>query len=498
MSIRDHVLEAVENAHVGVGVADQCWRFEWVNPAFVQLLGGSRDEILGRSPFELTALGWKSGWIRAALRTMRQGDVWTGEIASVSRWGKEVHVMASVYRVVTSRRTEAYTIVMHDISGENLLREQLFHAQRMEAMGRLAGGVAHAFNNALQTLFNTFHLLAPRLPDDPGTAELAATMRRTLESASEIANQLLAFARQKTLTPHPVRLGELVAELRPLLRATLPEDIVLTVDVPPPERDPVVEVDASLVEQLLLNLCLNAAEAMQGRGEVSVTVRLDPSSADGVLSVEDTGPGIPEEVAHRIFEPFFTTREETHTGLGLAVVDGIVAQLGGRILAGNRPGGGARFSVRLPVVTEVVPVPAPPLVRRSPSGGHPRVGGRVLLVEDEEDVRETLLEILEDEGFEVRGAANAHEALAVVGEEGWVPDCVVTDLKMPGMTGQELALELRRLHPGMAIVLASGYHPDSLPGLDRSLFLEKPFKISEFLDAVQSVLGPSQPEEAPS
>jgi DNA-binding response OmpR family regulator len=126
------------------------------------------------------------------------------------------------------------------------------------------------------------------------------------------------------------------------------------------------------------------------------------------------------------------------------------------------------------------------------------VGGRVLLVEDEEDVRETLLEILEDEGFEVRGAANAHEALAVVGEEGWVPDCVVTDLKMPGMTGQELALELRRLHPGMAIVLASGYHPDSLPGLDRSLFLEKPFKISEFLDAVQSLLGPSQPEEAPS
>ncbi len=498
MSIRDHVLEAVERAHVGVAVADGRWRFDWVNAAFARLLGGPREEVVGRTPFEVTAIGWKEGWLRDALRAMRRGDVWTGEIDAVSRWGRPVHVMASVSRIATSRGERAFTIVMHDVATENLLREQLFHAQRMEAMGRLAGGVAHAFNNSLQTLFNAFHLLKPRLGADPRSRELMATIERTLDSASGIANQLLAFARQRTLSPQPVRLGDLAAALEPLLRAALPEDVVLTLSIPPAAEDPVVEVDPAIVEQLLLNLCLNAAEAMDGTGEIAVRVRLDGTTSEAVLEVEDSGPGIPEEVAHRIFEPFFTTREGSHTGLGLAVADGIVAQLGGRILARNRPEGGARFTVRLPAVAAVEPLAATHLIQRTPSGGHPPVRGRILLVEDEEDLRETLLEILEEEGFQARGARDGREALAVVTEQGWIPDCLVSDLKMPGMTGQQLAVELRRLHPGMAIVLASGYHPDSLPGLDEVVFLEKPFRISELLDTVQSLLDPARDEEESS
>ncbi len=486
-SIRNHVFEAVQGAHVGVGIADARWHFEWVNQSFAELLGGSVDAILGRTPYELAGIGVRPRWVRSALRSLARGDVWRGEIKGPSKWERDIHVLASVYRVSTSLRTEAYTIVMHDIREEASLREQLVHVQRMKAMGQLAGGVAHNFNNALQTLENALHLLRPMLPAEPRTEELHGVLQKTLDSARDIAGQLLAFARQRTLNADALRLGELVRSLEPLLRTALPEDVELKLDLPPTENDPVVEVDSMLIEQVLLSLCLNASEAMGAVGSVIIRVTIDPTAEEAAMEVLDSGPGIPAANLERIFEPFFTTDEQQHAGLGLAMADGITAQLGGTISAENRPGGGACLVVRLPLSSAANPLPAEQTIPGGSSGEIGVDGGRVLLVEDEEDLRRTLLEVLDDEGFEARVAQDGTEALHLVIEEGWVPDCLVTDLRMPGMTGQELARRLRALHPEMAIVLASGYHPDSLPDLERSQFLEKPFRISRLVDTIRSL-----------
>ncbi len=486
-AIREHVFEAVQGAHVGVGIADAKWRFEWVNQAFADLLGGSPDGIIGNTPYELAEIGVRPSWVRSALRTLARGDVWRGEIRGPSKWGKPVHVLASVYRVSTSLRTEAFTMVVHDIREEANLREQLIHAQRMQAMGQLAGGVAHAFNNALQTMGNALHLLRPLLPGDARVRELDTVIERTLDSASDIAGQLLAFARQRRLDARAQQLGKLVEHLEPLLRTALPEDVTLELDLPLEQDDPVVEVDSRLIEQVLLSLCLNASEATRGSGSVKVRITADFGAREAVLEVLDDGPGIAPENRERIFEPFFTTDEEGHAGLGLAMAEGITAQLGGSIGAQNRPEGGAHFTVRFPLAVAGKPESAGQVIHESSSGGLPIEGKRVLLVEDEDDLRRTLLEVLDDEGFETRGAPDGPSALRFVTEEGWVPDCLVTDLRMPGMSGQELAKRLRTLHTSIAVVMASGYHPDSLPGLERCFFLEKPFRIGQLVEAVRSL-----------
>lgn len=486
-SIREHVFEAVQGAHVGVGIADAEWRFEWVNQAFADLLGGSVNEIVGSTPFELAEIAARSSWTRSALRTLAHGDVWRGEIKGPSRWGQPVHVLASVHRVSTSLRTEAFTMVVHDVREEVSLREQLIHAQRMQAMGQLAGGVAHAFNNALQTMGNALHLLRPLLPAEARIRELYSVIKRTLDSAGDIAGQLLAFARQRRVDARTQQLGKLVEDLEPLLRTALPEDVTFELDLPPGKNDPAVEVDAGLIEQVLLSLCVNASEAMRGSGSVKVRITADPAAGEAVLEVLDGGPGIADEDLERIFEPFFTTREEGHAGLGLSMAEGITAQLGGSIRAQNRPKGGAHITLRFPLVAAGKPLSPGTILHESSSGALPIEGGRVLLVEDEDDLRTTLLEVLDDEGFETRGASDGPSALRLVSEEGWVPDCLVTDLRMPGMSGQELATKLRARQASIAVVMASGYHPDSLPDLERCLFLEKPFRIGRLVEAVRSL-----------
>jgi PAS domain S-box-containing protein len=388
---------------------------------------------------------------------------------------------------------------------------RLAEALRLEAIGRLAGGVAHDFNNLLMAINGTAELLAAETPeDDPRRADVDAISEAGRRAAA-LTSQLLAFGRRQVLRPTVVSLDEVLAEATPLLRRTLGEDIELRVEA---ARDATpVRVDRSQLEQVIVNLVFNARDAMPDGG--ALTLAITPTIADeatasrlhGVhpgrfirLSVSDTGIGIPTDIADRIFEPFFTTKGLGRgTGLGLATVQGIVAQSGGWIEMDSQPGHGTTFQVHLPVAVEpVAPVVEAPAI--TVMGG----SELILLVEDEEQVRHVAVRMLRDLGYAVMEFSGPYPALALdTGTLGAV-DLLVTDVVMPGLNGLRLDSLLRERAPKLRTIFMSGFAPDAavrerlqVPG---TAFIEKPFSRADLARSVRMLLdaGPQDSSASPS
>jgi CheY-like chemotaxis protein len=379
--------------------------------------------------------------------------------------------------------------VLADVSREEELERQLRMAQRLDSMGQLAGGVAHNFNNLLQTMENSAHLLLDTISENDEALRHLRLIRNALKDGRQLVGQLLAFGRQQTMEPEPVRLGDLVMELIPMVRRTIPESINLELDMPSRSEDPVVEVDTSAIQQVLLNMAINSRDAMPDGGTITIRVDQGSSFEQAVLRVSDTGTGIPFEHLEHIFEPFYTSKGQQGSGLGLATVDGIVSQCGGSISVDTTPGAGTTFSIELPRTRDVEPKTAADLVRRIDfETRSSESSGRLLLVEDDTGVRESLAEILKCYAFEIRAAESGDQALEMLeAEPSWHPHYLISDLMMPGISGQELARVLCRKYPSLRVVLASGYHPDSLPDLGRVAFLRKPFRIPVLLETIDGL-----------
>jgi two-component system cell cycle sensor histidine kinase/response regulator CckA len=486
------LFEAIRQAHVGVVIADLRWHVVSANDATCELLGAEESELAGRNLLRALASRQDRPWLREMLATLEKGQAWRGRVSETTRWGLPISIDASIGRVLDPDGSPvAFAVVVQDISRERHLELQLLQSQRLEAMGQLAGGVAHNFNNLLQTIENSLHLIRATIADPDRIRRQLSQIRTTLRSGQELVRQLLAFGRQQTLAPEPVRLGELVRELEPMLRRTIPESIILRLELPPPQSDPVVETDSQAMHQVLLNLCLNARDAMPDGGKITISTATNDSTHHAELAVTDTGTGIPRDVLEHVFEPFYTTKGQGGSGLGLATVDGIVSQCGGTISVTTAIGRGTTFKITLPLGSGLTPVDAASLVRREESGAHTPVGGaRVLLVEDDAGVRESLAEILSSYNYDLRSAASGAEALATLDcEPSWRPEILVSDLKMPGISGQELAMLLAERFPTLKVVLASGYHPDSVPQLPNLVFLDKPFSIGELLEVLDRFSG---------
>ncbi len=406
----------------------------------------------------------------------------------------------SVQDITDRKRTEAE---------RDRLRDQLQHTQRLEAIGRLAGGVAHDFNNMLTAIRGYGELLLGRL--DPGSPahQEATQILRAAEQASTLPRQLLAFSRKQPLAPTLVDLNDLVGAAGNLLRRLLGESIELVADVasgPAPAF-----VDPGQIEQILLNLALNARDAMPEGGTLRIatgSVELDPETAAEhgaeagpyvVVTVSDSGEGMDEETRAHAFEPFFTTKSHGEgTGLGLASVYGVVSQSGGFIRLDSTAGSGTTFALHFPAAA-----PAPNEAEGSP--GEADVAPAVLLVEDEELVRELAARILEAAGYRVWAAASGAEALELHARLPAPVDVVLTDLVMPGLDGRELGRRLRTAHPGMPLVFMSGYADEAAPvdsewGADAA-FLQKPFAARALIGAVEqavrrvAVAGPEPEHE---
>ncbi|MDE2490038.1 MAG: response regulator [Elusimicrobia bacterium] len=376
------------------------------------------------------------------------------------------------------------------------LTDELRQAHKMEAVGRLAGGIAHDFNNTLTTIKG----YAEMLRAGAGTAEArtdAAEVLKAVDFAASLTRQLLAFGRRQMLVPRPLDLAEVVRGAARMLTRLIGEDVRLVVELP--DSPLPVYADPSQLEQVLVNLALNARDAMPDGGALTVRAREAaesevPPDEDGApasgryiaLSVADDGVGISPEILPHIFEPFFTTKEKGKgTGLGLATVYGVVAQSGGRLSCESAPERGTTFRIWLPRC-EAALRPAAAAETVSDLRGR----GRVLLVEDDAAIRQMLARALKTAGYEVAAAANADEALSL--EAGREIDVLVTDVVMPGRNGRQLAMALEKRRPGLKVLYMSGYTDDAAfrsalrPG---TAFLQKPFNPSDLCRKLKELLA---------
>jgi two-component system, cell cycle sensor histidine kinase and response regulator CckA len=388
-----------------------------------------------------------------------------------------------------------------DVTARRELEAQLLHTQKMESIGLLAGGIAHDFNNILTVIASSCHALAELHAEENGeTAKLISEIETAGERAATLTRQLLAFSRREAVAPRRVNLADVVRDTEKMLRRTIGEDVLLhlTLGVDPLD----VVVDPGSFAQLLLNLAINARDAMPRGGELAIAAR--PIEIDGALSathpslrtgpgvlltVTDTGSGMSPEILARVFEPFFTTKGLGRgTGLGLAVVHGIVTQAGGVVEASSTPGEGTTFRVILPgastQASSTDPAPRPSTDR----GGTETI----LVVEDEDVIRKIVVRTLEKAGYRVLQASHAQRALEIATELSGPLHLLITDVVMPGMDGHSLAQQLHRTRPATRILYSSGYTPDAvvrygITDLDVA-FLPKPYGPAELRQKVREVL----------
>jgi two-component system, cell cycle sensor histidine kinase and response regulator CckA len=383
-----------------------------------------------------------------------------------------------------------------DITAAREAAEALRAAQKMEAVGRLAGGLAHDFNNLLSVILSSADLAAEALPSDhPVQQDLAETVGAARRGEG-LTRQLLAFSRRQILQPEPLALGAVVDHLANMLRRLIGEDIDLRIDTVPALHS--VKVDRGQIEQVVMNLVVNARDAMPDGGVVVIStlnVELDRqrSTILGLapgsyveLAVRDGGCGMDEAVVRRVFEPFFTTKPPGKgTGLGLAMAYGIVKQSGGAIDIASEPGAGTVVRIYLPRHEGAARTSAtPPGVRRSP--GHEKV----LVVEDEIRLRSVVSRVLNAAGYEVISAANAEEALRIAIQSSSPIDLLFTDVVMPGMSGSELVDRLATSFPSMKVIFTSGYIDEHLErrGIGNHRFLPKPYNPRQLTDMIREVL----------
>jgi PAS domain S-box-containing protein len=402
------------------------------------------------------------------------------------------HWLASFYPVRTaSGAVLGVGALMLEVSERKNLEEQFRQAQKMEAVGRLAGGIAHDFNNLLTVMSSCSELLLLDLAQEDRRRTDVEEIRRAAQRAAGLTRQLLAFSRKQILQPTMLDLNAIVSELEKMLRRVLGEDVALVTALDPDLG--FVRADHGQVEQVLMNLVVNARDAMPGGGRILIRTRnIAQGEGDPLVALEviDEGVGISSDALPHIFEPFYTTKEQGKgTGLGLSTVYGIVKQSGGEVEVDTTLGSGTTFRILFPRYRE-----APSTRRASPAGViAPRSRGTILIVEDEDAVRNLAMRILRREGYTVYVASNAAEAEAVFAGSGAEIALLVSDLVLPAISGIDLAKRLRGKRPALGVLLMSGYTDRDVGAFQRELdgvsFLQKPFTPDSLVGCVGELLG---------
>ena len=491
-------------------------RLTYVNPAALQLTGYSLEEALQMNIMDVVAPEHLEA-VRQRLARPAGGDMgrYLYDVALLTKSGERIHLEVSSTPLTRDGRIVGMLAVCRDLTERKRLEEQLRQAQKMETVGRLAGGVAHDFNNLLTAILGYSDFVQAALPPDDPVQRDVAEIVRAAERAARLTAQLLAFSRRQVMQFRPLDLNELVLDMGRMLRRVVGEDIELAV-LPVAERGQ-VNADRSQLEQVLINLAVNARDAMPDGGKLTIRtadVTLpDPHSSARqgpaqrvapliggaeeplpaghyvLLSVADTGCGMDAEVMSHLFEPFFTTKEVGKgTGLGLATVYGIVKQHGGDIQVRSEPGRGTTFDIYLPRLTEPAAHARPSAAKETLPRGHERI----LLVEDEPTVRATLARMLRGLGYAVWEAGSGEEALRLVQRNRLELDLLVTDVVMPHMGGRELADRLAVECPTCGVLFMSGYTNDAIlrhgVSEQRAALLEKPFGLRDLAYKVRAVL----------
>jgi PAS domain S-box-containing protein len=500
---RARLTMAVEQAGESIVVTDTRGTIQYVNPAFERITGYDRMEVIGQTPRILKSGRQDAAFYKNLWQTLRRGEIWRGTFLNKRKDGTLYEEDAVISPVRDpSGQVVNYVAVKRDVTDVRRMEEQLRQAQKMEAVGRLAGGVAHDFNNLLTAISGYSDLLLHRLPDYSTLRRDVEEIRKAGDRAAALTRQLLAFSRRQVLQPKVLDLNTVVTNMGQMLRRLIGEDIELSTDLSPSLSR--VKADPGQIEQVIVNLAVNARDAMPDGGRITIATadaELSPAYAvvhtdvrpgpHVLLSVADTGQGMSDETQAHLFEPFFTTKERGKgTGLGLATVYGIVQQSGGHIRVNSAADRGSTFLIYLPRVE----APEDGVQRADrPLLPHPSPGTEtVLLAEDEEMVRRLAREILSGNGYKVLEAGNGREALLLSEAHRGEIHLLLTDVVMPKMSGRELTERIRPLRPDLRILFMSGYTDDAIlrHGVleDGIPFLQKPFTAEELARKVREVL----------
>ena len=496
--------DALENSNVAILILDQKLRLCWSNAASNVLLGGARGEFLDRD-FRKVLAGRREVFanpkrsIDILIASYDRGEHLAGvdcrlQLEDGERW-LEYSSQPITSGELAGGRVETFSDVSDQRRVHGLLEEQLHQSQKMEAIGRLAGGVAHDFNNLL-TAINGYSQLLERMVPDGAATSYVQEIRKAGKRAAEMTSNLLHISRRQIVHPEVIACGQLLADHENLLQKMIGEDVRLTLR--PDLGVGSIKVDRGQIEQVILNLAVNARDAMPTGGDLLIAasnVDLEsgtheiPAGAYVLLEIRDTGSGIPGDVLPHIFEPLFTTKEKGKgTGFGLAMAYATITRCDGFIQVESTPGKGTSFRMFLPRLDEE-PEPTDDDIMHTPP---PIAGGdeRVLLVEDNDSVRSLVQELLEQKGYSMMVARDAHEALELL-DDGDDVDLVITDVVMPAVSGPDLARRLQAHFPHMRFLFISGYNDTfvSQHGLNATHdVLLKPFEPESLAAKVREIL----------
>jgi len=495
----EHYRALIENSLDLVSILNVDGTIRYASPSHERIIGYALTDLVGQNLFSFihpedvsdarAALAQINGSASFECRWRHKDGSWR----VLESFGRNLAHVQGVSGVVVNSR---------DITERKRLEEQLHHSQRLEAVGRLAGGVAHDFNNLLMIITGYSQMLLDSMhPSDPVCGDLDQIVKAA-QRATDLTNQLLAFSRRQVARPAVVNLNNLVQEMERMLRRVIGEDIELLTMLPPGLKS--VRVDPGQIEQVVLNIAVNARDAMPHGGKLIIETEnlfvTDESRRNQVgpipgpyvvLSVSDTGVGMESQVLSRVFEPFFTTKEHG-TGLGLSTSYGIIKQSGGDIWVDSKPGAGTTFRIYLPVAEEPRGEAAAPLETTPLRGTE-----TILLVEDEDGVRRVVETMLKRRGYQVLASPSPADALAVAESHSGTIDLLITDMVMPGMSGRKMAEHLITARPEMRVLYVSGYS-DPIESDGGKAFLQKPFTAEELAQKISEVLRPKALGQTPA
>ena len=491
----------VEQSPLGISLIGNDGRYKYINPKFQELFGYSLAEISSGNewfqkafPDETYRRRVSATWIEDQKQT-KSGQAKTRVFKVICKDGSSKEVL---FRPVKMGNLDQF-VIYEDITERKSVEERLRQAQKMESIGRLAGGVAHDLNNLLSPILGYSEMLAKDFDTDDARRDSVNEIQRAGYRARDLVRQLLAFSRKQTLEYIPLNLNSAIEGFEKLLRRTIREDI--EIEIIQADNLPTVTADIGQIEQVIMNLAVNAQDAMPDGGKLTLTtevVTLDgsqvadrPGAQPGryvMLTVSDTGGGMDAATRKHIFEPFFSTKGEQGTGLGLATVYGIVTQHGGSIVVQSRPGEGSTFKIYLPAAAEA------PVVDKPHEGVRIGLSGTetILLVEDNEQVRNLGHAILTRQGYRLLTAENGVEALSVLASYDGPVDLLLSDVIMPEMNGKELYTNVTAKYPGTKVLFMSGYIDNVIADrgvLEKGVqFIQKPFTVQGLAAKVREVL----------
>ena len=493
--------ELLDHARDAIIVTDLSHRILFWNKSAERMYGWNASEAIGQDVRELIHRNYMNEFEKARMTLMQEGD-WFGELKQTTRTNKEL-IAEGHWTLVKDEAENPKSIltINTDISDKKRLETQFLRAQRMESIGTLAGGIAHDLNNLLSPILMSIQLLQMRFPDED-SQRLLKTLRLNAERGGELIKQVLSFARGVEGERIPLQPKHLIREIIKVLKDTLPKSVEIGFLMPEAQELWSIKGDATQIHQVLMNLCVNARDAMPEGGRITITLenriidenfaRMQLEAKPGryvVIAVSDTGSGIPSHIIDRIFEPFFTTKEQGKgTGLGLSTVMAIVKSHGGFVDVYSEVGKGTKFRLSFPALEAGQTMTAEVKQSELPFGN----GETILVVDDEESIREITRSTLQAFGYSVITASDGAEAVAVYAQFPNKIDVVLTDMMMPIMDGSATIHALQRLNPEVKVIASSGL-TDNRKALEAAQsgvksFLTKPYTAEKLLTTLAEIL----------